>query len=406
MRLPELSCTLALGLAVASLAACGSGAPISDPPSAGWALRGAKPAEYASLYSFAGPPDGAQPMGGLIVDGEFYGTTEVGGDTRSCRAGCGTVFRVSAQGQERVVYRFKGRTDGKYPRVGLSELSGELFGTTYSGGTGVCPGGCGVVFRIILGREKVIYSFKGGSDGAHPESSLFTFQGALYGTTLAGGSYGKGTFFVVKPSGQEQVLHSFQGAPYDGDGPVGNLAAVSGALYGATQKGGYQDDGTIFHIQPSGAEELVHSFSSSKDGANPEGVVNFPDSDTMYGAAENGGLNGLGTLFLVLPNSSFRVIYNFAGHSKLDGAYPQAAPTVVNYGLYGTTRGGGAHGNGTVYEMNVYSSGESVLYSFAKTPDGVHPVAPLLDVYGTLYGTTMNGGAHNIAAGTVFQIEL
>ena len=361
-------------------------------------------AKYTSLFSFAGPPDGEKPVASLILDGEFYGTTSLGGYKNKCGDGCGTVFMMSAQGRERVVYRFKGTPDGANPQTGLTELNGQLFGTTFSGGTSACPGGCGVIYKIELGHERVVYFFKGGTDGAQPKCALVAISGVLYGTTSEDGSYGKGTFFSVTPSGQEQVLYSFKGAPYDGAFPQGSLAEVSGALYGVTEKGGYDNAGTVFHIQPSGAEELVHSFEPAADGQMPTGLVNFPDSDTMYGTAADGGPNGFGTLFYVLPDTSFSVIYSFRGHAKRDGAYPEVPPTVVDYRFYGTTRGGGAHGNGTVYEMNSYSGGESVLYSFGKVPDGVHPMASLLNDDGTLYGTTMNGGSRGAASGTVFSI--
>ena len=303
-----------------------------------------------------------------------------------------------------MVHRFKG-PDGKNPRGALTELNGELFGATYSGGKGACSGGCGVVFTIELGRERLIYSFKGGADGAHPGGTMVAIYGKLYGTTFAGGAHGKGTFFSVTASGQEQVLYSFKGAPYDGAGPLGCLAGVSGALYGVTERGGYDNAGTVFHFQPSGVEELVHSFDPATDGSAPTGLVNFPDSDTMYGTAVGGGAHKLGTLFYVLPNTSFRTIYSFRGHAKGDGAYPEAPPTVVDYRLYGTTRGGGSHGNGTVYEMDVYSQEESVLYNFDTVPDGVHPMAPLLDDGGVLYGTTANGGSRGAEFGTIFRIE-
>src|ERR1700729_2824083 len=138
---------LALSVVAVLTAACGaSGTPTAAPGAAAQTARGHRRAGYASLYSFTGSPDGAQPTGGLIVDGQFYGTTQLGGETKKCHDGCGTVFRISSDGQERVVYRFKGPPDGKYPQAGLTELSGELYGTTYYGGTGSCPGGCGVVF--------------------------------------------------------------------------------------------------------------------------------------------------------------------------------------------------------------------------------------------------------------------
>ncbi len=362
-------------------------------------------ASYTSLYSFAGSPDGAQPVASLILDGEFYGSTSLGGDKKKCNNGCGTVFRISAQGSENVVYRFKGTPDGANPQAPLTEVSGVLYGTTYSGGERHCSGGCGVVYKIELGRERVIYAFKGGTDGANPKGTLAAISGVLYGTTFDGGSYGKGTFFSVAPSGQEEVLYSFKGAPNDGAYPVGSLAAVSGALYGVTEEGGNQNAGTVFHMQPSGPEELVHSFNPGTDGTMPTGLVNFPDSDTMYGSATHGGAYGLGTLFYVLPDTEFRSIYSFRGRAEGDGAYPEAPPTVVDYSFYGTTRGGGAHGDGTVYEMDPYTSVASVLYSFGKVPDGVHPASSLLNDSGVLYGTTMNGGSHGAASGTVFSIQ-
>ena len=131
------------------------------------------------------------------------------------------------------------------------------------------------------------------------------FMAKLYGTTFAGGAQGKGTFFSVTPSGKEQVLYSFKGAPDDGAGPLGSLAEVSGALYGVTERGGQDNAGTVFHFQPSGVEELVHSFDPATDGSAPTGLVNFPDSDTMYGTAAGGGAHKLGTLFYVLAEYEF-----------------------------------------------------------------------------------------------------
>jgi uncharacterized repeat protein (TIGR03803 family) len=407
MHSARRGCWFGSAAAAALLAGCHG----SQPPASAFdstlplAHRTAQAAYYTSLYSFSGPPDGARPVASVIVDGQFYGTTSVGGDKTKCRSGCGTVFRVSAQGDEKIIHRFKGSPDGANPQTGLAELNGVLYGTTYSGGKRACSGGCGVVYKIELGRERLIYAFKGGTDGAHPKGTLYAGNGVLYGTTYDGGADAEGTFFAVTPSGQENVLHNFSGGADDGAEPVGSMAAVSGALYGVTEKGGEFNAGTIFHMQPSGPEEMVDSFDPPTDGTMPTGLVNFPDSDTMYGTTEKGGTAGLGTLFYVLPDTAFRTIYNFQGQAKGDGAHPAAPPTVVDYQLYGTTRGGGASGNGTIYAMDVYSGGESVLYSFGKVPDGAHPVASLLESNGALYGTTTNGGSHGRGSGTVFSIE-
>jgi uncharacterized repeat protein (TIGR03803 family) len=153
------------------------------------------------LHAFAGGRDGNTPNGDLIVDGkgDVYGTTQFGGgfcDSGSSPGvdamGCGTVFEISAgTSKETAWYHFKGGRDGMDPRSGLArDRAGNLYGTTYSGGIN-CPFGCGIVFEIaaVTHRETVLYTFKGGRDGAGPEGQLFTDgAGNLYGTTFGGGS--------------------------------------------------------------------------------------------------------------------------------------------------------------------------------------------------------------------------
>lgn len=128
------------------------------------------------VYSFSGGSDARDPQASLLpIGGVLYGTTVCGGaygggtcDLSSYRVG-GTVFSVTPKGAERVIHSFGKGPDGASPRADLVALNGTLYGTTYYGGTGKCSGGCGVVFDVTTsGREKVIYSFAGGSDGALP----------------------------------------------------------------------------------------------------------------------------------------------------------------------------------------------------------------------------------------------
>src|SRR5579863_3904463 len=110
---------------------------------------------YQVLYAFKGAPDGSAPAAGVIQDaqGNLDGTTFSGGNS-NCGAdasGCGTVFRLSATGQETVLYRFTGRADGSNPQGGvIQDAQGNIYGTTYWGGdTSSCiPYGCGVVFKL------------------------------------------------------------------------------------------------------------------------------------------------------------------------------------------------------------------------------------------------------------------
>jgi uncharacterized repeat protein (TIGR03803 family) len=362
---------------------------------------------YQQLWSFRGPPDGEQPDAGLTAfNGTFYGTTELGGNFGTPCNSCGTVYHITPDGKESVVYRFAGPPDGAFPEADLTVLGRRVYfflGTTYSGGSG-CSGSCGTVFKVWPnGRERVIYSFKGGADGSNPRGGVLALNGDLYyGTTWAGGSSGKGTIYQIQKDGREQVVHSFGSSAGDGAQPVGDLVLFNNELFGVTQTGGAHNAGTIFEIEPgSNREQIVHSFIRNPDGQTPVGLTAY--NNVLYGATATGGAYKRGTVFAFDSKDRFILLYAFKGTPKGDGAYPEAPPTVVYGTLYGTTKGGGGHGDGTVYEMTK-SGTELVLYSFGQPPDGVHPVAPLAYLNGYLFGTTINGGSGNRAYGTVFKV--
>jgi uncharacterized repeat protein (TIGR03803 family) len=196
------------------------------------------------LHSFGSRLDGANPIAGLIdVGGKLYGTTFTGG-----RFGGGTVFSISATGKERRLHSFGGTSsDGHWPYAGLVDVNGTLYGTTYAGGAY----NGGTVFSITLnGTEKVLHSFGNGHDGLWPHASLIEVNGTLYGTTSGGGGrHNPGTVFSISAAGTEQVLHSF-GRGSDGANPVAGLIDVNGALYGTTEAGGTYGDGTVFALSP------------------------------------------------------------------------------------------------------------------------------------------------------------
>ncbi len=142
------------------------------------------------VHIFSASGDGCRPLGGLAaIDGFLYGVTAYDIGRRDCD--CGTVFKLSTAGTERVIYRFKGGADGKVPLAGLIALKGALYGTTGSGGTGCgSPLGCGTIFKVTTsGVEQVLYAFQGGTDGADPQAGLYALRGTLYGTTAGGGGY-------------------------------------------------------------------------------------------------------------------------------------------------------------------------------------------------------------------------
>jgi uncharacterized repeat protein (TIGR03803 family) len=352
---------------------------------------------FTLLYSFSGGSDGQLPYASLVQgsDGNFYGTTRTGGAN-----GTGAVFKITPEGTETVLYSFAGGSDGANPYSSLIQGSdGEFYGTTALGGAT----GNGTVFKITpAGIETVLYSLAGGSDGANPVAGLIVgSDGNFYGTTENGGTSDYGTVFKITPAGVETVLYSFAGGS-DGAAPAAGLVQGSdGNFYGATYAGG--NSGTIFKVTPAGVETVLHSFTGgSSDGDQPYGSLVQGVDGNFYGTTAFGGTNGYGTVFKITPSGNETVLYSFAGGS--DGAAPWAGLLLGNDGsFYGTTNGGGTAGYGTVFKITP-SGTENVLDFFTGT-DGEGPWSSVLQGSdGNLYGTTYYGGTNG--NGTVFKITL
>jgi uncharacterized repeat protein (TIGR03803 family) len=203
------------------------------------------------------------------------------------------------------------------------------------------------------------------------------------------------------------VLYDFGGVRGDGSSPEASMIDVRGTLYGTTAQGGAYKRGTVFSVTTSGTEKVLHSFGSGNDGGNPvASLVNV--GGTLYGTTENGGAYTCGnlkcgTVFSITRSGTEKVLLSFSGSN---GAFPVASLVNVGGTLYGTTEDGGAYKRGTVFSVTT-SGTESVVYSFKGAPDGAFPAAGLVDVDGTLYGTTTLGGANcgsGFGCGTVFSI--
>jgi uncharacterized repeat protein (TIGR03803 family) len=382
------------------------------------------------LYSFTNTDgDGSQPLAGLLRDtkGKLYGTTEGGGIN-----GNGTVFKVDSSGNETVLYSFMGPTtggpgaDGSNVEAGLVvDKAGNLFGTTGNGGVS----GLGTVFKLdSLGNETVLYRFTGpatggqGADGAFPVAALVMDKaGNLYGTTANGGVSGFGTVFKLDTFGNETVLHSFAGPDTGGPGSDGAIPRSrlvidnKGNLYGTTLYGGPSGYGTVFKVDSSGNETLLHSFTNSGgDGAVPfEGLL-MDKVGNLYGTTTRGGSFDLGTVFKLDRSGNETVLYRFSGPQtggpNADGASPFAGLLMDTKGnLYGTTNYGGASGFGIVFKLDI-SGKERVLHSFTGPitggpgAEGAYPwwAGLVMDSKGKLYGTTFGGGV--FGQGTVFTL--
>lgn len=252
-----------------------------------------------------------------------------------------------------------------------------------------------------------------GSDGDGPNGGLLAdATGNLYGVTVAGLDNNGEVFELVDSSGSytEKTIYPFNGNG-DGYGPQQNLIADAfGNLYGITQLGGTYFDGTVFElVNSSGSytEKLLHSFTSGNDGELPFASLVADTAGNLYGTTQLGDANNDGTVFELVNSSgsyTYKVIHTFGG---AEGISPGGLTIDASGNLYGTTEyGGDTNNDGTVFEL-VDSSGsytEKVLHTFSGN-DGSLPYASLIaDASGNLYGTTIQGGEYDY--GTVFKLSL
>jgi len=371
---------------------------------------------FTTLHSF-GSTDGANSHGALVqaTDGNFYGTTYAGGANDF-----GTVFKVNTTGAVTTLYSFcakTGCTDGSGPAAPLIQaINGNLYGTTYIGGAN----GYGTVFQITTsGTLTTLYSFcaqSGCADGAEPTASLVqAANGNLYGTTYIGGLNGDGTIFEITPSGTLTTLYSFcaQNDCTDGEGPFGGLVqAANGNLYGTTHLGGANGAGTVFDMTATGTLTTLYSFcaqSGCTDGGGPFAALVQAANGNFYGTTYGGGANAEGTVFQMTPSGTLTTLYSFCALSNCtDGSGPFAALIrATNGNFYGTTYSGGASGEGTIFKVTPTGT-LTTLHSFcAQTSctDGEYAQGALVQsTNGTFYGTTEGGGTN--LDGTVFSLSV
>jgi uncharacterized repeat protein (TIGR03803 family) len=386
-----------------------------------------QPVKYTVLAEF-GSSLGELPSAGLVVDsaGNLYGTTIYGG-----AYGYGTVFELPATGGEVVLYNFTGGADGAYP-IGslLRKPDGALVGTAENGGifNNTCTSGCGAVFEVSpQGREKVLYSFTGGSDGYEPASNLIRDStGNFYGTAPYGGittscardaTAGCGVVYELTPAGKLTVLYTFTGGA---DGANPNYALLrdnAGNLYGTTTDGGDLNGcvpgygcGVVFSLAPNGTESVLYTFKGQSDGGLPSSGLTEDSAGNLYGTTWYGGDVscgtglGCGVLFEVNSAGNQTVLHTFTGP---DGEYPMGGLLREPSSglLYGVTADGGANGEGCVFAAS--SSGkEGVLHSFNIT-DGAMPgdVGGLVAYHGQIFGTAFEGGP-SPGYGVAFKLTL
>ncbi len=334
------------------------------------------------IYSFAGgSADGSTPYSGLVLgsDGNFYGTTGVGGSSSD-----GTIFQITPSGTETVLHNFTG-ADGKTPQCALVVgPDGSLYGTAQQGGTN----NLGTIYKITLSGTFTLLFQADRTNGRDLTSALVLgSDGNFYGVATNGGPSVDGAVFQMTPAGALTTLYSFSDT--DGDDPFSSLVEGSdGSFYGATAYGGPSDDGIIFKVTSSGALTTLHSGSG--DGAGVTCPLLLGTDGNFYGMG-GGGPNNTGVIFQLTPGGTLTTLYSFSADdsSNTDGAYPGAndLTEAADGTLYGNVENGGIDDAGTIFKMTVPSLTASV------NPPPTAPPAPTVTGSGVRFDFNGDGKA-------------
>jgi uncharacterized protein (TIGR03437 family) len=377
-------------------------------------------------------PNGTMPTGPLLQasDGNFYGTTMLGGDDGQCSKPpttgnpipecAGTVFQLTPAGKLTVLHTFswEGITtpyaDGSTPNGGLVEgPDGYLYGSASRGGVNMgqaANSGNGIIFRISkTGTFQNLHTFCTGStctEGRFPTALVLGLDGKFYGTTTT-------TIFRVSASGVLETLHTFSGIP-DGGNPLGGLIQGSDCnFYGTTLGGGptANSAGTVFRITPGGVYTVLYSFSSAAgapllNGISPRVGLVQASNGKLYGVTTREGVYGWGTIFEVDLAGNFRVVYNLNNPNNKGGGPTTALWQASDGNLWGTGFGP------TVYALSTAGTlVQSTIFTCAQS-DTSEVTGPLIQgTDGKLYAAGTPGNCANTAglttftAGTIFSVS-
>jgi uncharacterized repeat protein (TIGR03803 family) len=331
---------------------------------------------------------GCSPAAGLVAAGGTLYGTTNKG-----------VFKASSSGVVQLLHRWGAPPDGSEAEAAMINVGGALYGTTNAGGKNFF----GTVFKITpSGAESVLYSFNK-TQGRFPSAGLVDVGGGvLYGTTSSSGGTGFGDVFKVTTAGVGTEVYKFKGRPRDGSGPLATLIDVKGTLYGTTSTGGQYGQGTVFKITTSGVEAVLHAFHNvpdKTDGTTPAAGL-LAVGASLYGTTVGGGVQNCGTVFRMTLTGVETPLYSF-NCTNGDGGGPAAALIDVGGTLYGTTQGGGKYGQGTVFSITP-AGAYKVLYSFKGGRDGAVPQGGVVALGGALYGVT--GDTNNGNKSTLYKI--
>ena len=350
---------------------------------------------YTVLHDFAGgSSDGQDSTAEVTLDsiGNIFGVTEGGGAT-----GYGTLFEITAEGDEGLLHSFGGAGDGTFPDGAVTiDSNGNMVGTTNYGGAS----NNGTIWEVAGdGAYSVLHSFTADEGNFIRGRLVQDRKGNFYGTALFGGTTGYGTVFKYSAKGKLKVLHTFNNT--DGEYPEhGVVSDKVGNLYGVTAFGGASGEGTVYKIARDGTFTTLYNFTAGADGGFLYGGLAIDRDGNLYGSTVSYGAHGAGTVFELAPGGTLTTLYSFTGGT--DGGSPEGDMLRVGKSLYSTGTSGGDQscGCGGVYEIK--STGkEKLLHAFTAS-DGSGYSAGLTANLGAFYGTTAGGGTGGY--GVVFSL--
>ncbi len=336
----------------------------------------------------------------ISSQGNIFGTTAYGGGQKDGKGVLFAFFPDSSGKLVRPLYTFPGMPNGEQPSGPVTQVpGGRLFGTTGFGG--VQGGGTIFSYDPHTRAEDVLYSFytkPNGSDGAAPSNGLARGRDEkLYGTDNGGrGSGDCGTVFRFDPKTRKlTTIHDFNRV--EACGPRGlTFNGTKTLLYGTTVRGGAFNRGTIFSLDPiTRAFTILFSFPGGSSGKNPLAPPAFDTEGNAYGTTQNGVIYKLAA-----GSNAFSVLAKFPDAADIVAGL-SIGPSGI---LYGETYYGGAYSEGNVFSVVPSTGAVTILHEF-NGQDGMHPYSLVLTAQGLLYGTTLYGGDANGGNGSLFEIQ-
>lgn len=335
--------------------------------------------QYSQIYDFSTGPF-LNPEGGVTLgsDGNFYGTTQLGGVAFDF----GGLFQLTPAGAFTDLYEFTDFYEDSYPAAPPIQASdGNYYGTTVGVGTGGGPDGA-VVYKYMPsdGSVSILYT-------SSPPTGVFFWgpiqgsNGNLYGTAEHGGSHKSGTIFEMTLAGDFVFDQGMSGVP----GPAYPFSSViqasDGNFYGTSSAGGASGGrghlgaglGSVYKMDQSNNVTLLYSFPNIEAGVGPVGALVQGTDGYLYGTTSGGGPEGGGILFRITTSGSYQRLATFTTQTGVNplGALMQH----TNGRFYGTTRGGGSHGPGTVYSLDM---GLPAFITFVQPTGAVGATAQIL----------------------------